>query len=75
MDYAVPMTGRFSMHGITALQSFRRIRIFESVWLDVGNAGTESIVGLLRKERERIERFAASEESPFLILSLGAKAV
>ena len=44
------------------------------VWLDVGNAGTEAIEGLLRWERERVERFAASEES-FLILSLEARAV
>ena len=45
------------------------------VWLDVGNAGTEAIEGLLRHERERVERFAASEEASFLILSLGANAV
>jgi predicted nuclease of predicted toxin-antitoxin system len=45
------------------------------VWLDVGNAGTEAIEGLLRNERARVERFAASEESSFLILSLGVKAV
>jgi predicted nuclease of predicted toxin-antitoxin system len=45
------------------------------VWLDVGNAGTEAIEGLLRQERDRVERFAASEESSFLILSIGAKAV
>ena len=45
------------------------------VWLDVGNAGTEAIEGLLRRERERVDRFAASEESSFLILSLEARAV
>jgi len=45
------------------------------VWLDVGNADTEAIEGLVRGERERLERFAASEEASFLILSLGAKAV
>ena len=45
------------------------------VWLDVGNAGTEAIEGLLRRERARVERFAASEEWSFLILSLGTKAV
>ncbi len=45
------------------------------VWLDVGNAGTEAIEGLLRRERERVERFAASDESSFLILSLEARAV
>lgn len=45
------------------------------VWLDVGNAGAEAIEGLLRRERERVERFAASEESSFLILSLEPRAV
>jgi predicted nuclease of predicted toxin-antitoxin system len=45
------------------------------VWLDVGNSGTEAIEELLRNERERVERFAASEESSFLILSLGSKAI
>ena len=45
------------------------------MWLDVGNADTEAIEGLVRGERERLERFAASEEASFLILSLGAKAV
>jgi predicted nuclease of predicted toxin-antitoxin system len=45
------------------------------VWLDVGNAGTRAIEGLLRREHERIERFAESEESSVLILSLGPNAV
>ena len=45
------------------------------VWLDVSNAGTEAIQGLLRRERERVERFVASEESSFLILSLEARVV
>jgi predicted nuclease of predicted toxin-antitoxin system len=45
------------------------------VWLDVGNAGTEAIEGLLKVERLRIESFCASEESSFLILSIGAHAV
>jgi predicted nuclease of predicted toxin-antitoxin system len=45
------------------------------VWLDVGNAGTETIEGLLRFEYERVERFAESEESSVLILSLGPNAV
>jgi predicted nuclease of predicted toxin-antitoxin system len=45
------------------------------VWLDVGNAGTEAIEDLLRGERDRIERFAAAEESSVLILSLGPQAV
>ena len=41
------------------------------VWLDVGNAGTKAIEGLLRREHDRIERFVESEESSVLILSLG----
>jgi hypothetical protein len=45
------------------------------VWLDVGNAGTEAIEGLLRRELDRIERFATAEESSVLILSLGPQAV
>ena len=40
------------------------------VWLDVGNAGTKSIDGLLRREHDRLERFAESQESSVLILSL-----
>ena len=59
---------------------FRERAYFEGfppkvVWLDVGNAGTNAIETLLRNERGRIERFADSEESSFLILSLGPKAV
>ena len=46
-----------------------------AVWLAVGNPGTEAIEELLRRERERVERFAASEESSLLILSLEARAV
>ena len=45
------------------------------VWLDVGNAGTENIEGILRRERNRVERFGASEGPSFLILSLVAPAV
>lgn len=45
------------------------------VWLDVGNAGTEAIEGLLRREHERVERFVESEESSVLILSLGPNAI
>jgi predicted nuclease of predicted toxin-antitoxin system len=45
------------------------------VWLDVGNADTAAIVVLLRSERERLERFAMSEEGSLLILSIGARAV
>jgi len=47
----------------------------KTVWLDVGNAGTESIEQLLRRERTRIERFVESVEPSLLILSLGLNAV
>jgi predicted nuclease of predicted toxin-antitoxin system len=45
------------------------------VWLDVGNAGAMAIEEPLRNERERLERFAVSDESSILILSLRSKAV
>ena len=45
------------------------------IWLDVDNAGTTAITELLQRERERVERFEAQEESSLLILSIGASAV
>lgn len=45
------------------------------IWLDVGNAGTPAISGLLRRERQRVEHFGASEEAAVLILSIGERAV
>lgn len=45
------------------------------IWLDVGNAGTTTIEELLRRERQRVERFGKQEESSLLILSLGTSAV
>ena len=42
------------------------------IWLDVGNAGTPLIAGLLRRERQRVETFEKQEEMSLLILSLGA---
>lgn len=45
------------------------------VWLDVGNAGSMAIEELLKRERERIERFGASREESLLILSLGSHSV
>jgi predicted nuclease of predicted toxin-antitoxin system len=45
------------------------------VWLDVGNAGTVAIKELLRSEMRRCERFAADEDSSFLILSIDTKAL
>jgi predicted nuclease of predicted toxin-antitoxin system len=45
------------------------------IWLDVGNAGTVHIVELLRRERQRAERFHALDEASLLILSIGTSAV
>lgn len=45
------------------------------IWLDVGNAGTEAIAGLLRRERGRVDAFAKNEATSFLILSIGVSAV
>ena len=45
------------------------------IWLDVGNAGTSIIAGLLRRERQRVEVFEKQDETSFLILSLGVNAV
>jgi predicted nuclease of predicted toxin-antitoxin system len=45
------------------------------IWLDVGNAGTEAIGTLLRRERERVERFGALSDASLLILSLGTGAI
>ena len=41
------------------------------IWLDVGNAGTEAIAELLRRECRRIEDFDNQKESSVLILSIG----
>jgi len=38
------------------------------VWLQVGNAGTQSIAELLRREAGRLRRFASEEESALLIV-------
>lgn len=45
------------------------------IWLDVGNAGTLMIAGLLRRERQRVEAFEKQDETSFLILSLDVSAV
>jgi predicted nuclease of predicted toxin-antitoxin system len=45
------------------------------VWLDVGNAGTAQIVQLLRRERDRLERFSAAPDVSLLIVSIGTGAV
>jgi len=38
------------------------------VWLDVGNAGTDAILGLLLRHRERLEAFDTDEEESLLVL-------
>jgi predicted nuclease of predicted toxin-antitoxin system len=40
------------------------------IWLEVGTAGTSAIADLLRRERQRIERFETDSEAAFLILSI-----
>jgi predicted nuclease of predicted toxin-antitoxin system len=45
------------------------------IWLDVGNAGTEAIAELLRRERQRIELFEKQDETSLLILSIGPSAI
>ena len=45
------------------------------IWLDVGNAGTVAIAELLRRERQRIERFEKQEKTSLLILSIGPIAI
>lgn len=45
------------------------------VWLQVGNAGTTPIAGLLREQARRLRRFAGEEESALLIVSLVRRAV
>ena len=45
------------------------------VFLDVGNAGTAMIAGLLRREHQRVEAFESQAETSFLILSLGVSTV
>jgi predicted nuclease of predicted toxin-antitoxin system len=45
------------------------------IWLDVGTAGTVAIAELLRRERQRMERFETDRETSLLILSIGPSAV
>ena len=40
------------------------------IWLEVGTTGTSAIANLLRRERQRIERFETDGDAPFLILSI-----
>jgi predicted nuclease of predicted toxin-antitoxin system len=45
------------------------------IWLDVGNAGTDAIAGLLRSEVARVAAFASQSEASLLILSLESPSV
>jgi len=45
------------------------------IWLDVGNAGTETVARLLTAERDRARRFETDAEASMLILSLSKDAV
>ena len=45
------------------------------IWLDVGNAGTVAIADLLRRERQRIEKFGDQEDPSLLILSIGQTSI
>jgi predicted nuclease of predicted toxin-antitoxin system len=45
------------------------------IWLDVGNAGTDAIVQLLRAEHARVLRFETAPGTSLLILSISADAV
>lgn len=45
------------------------------IWLDVGNAGTDPIADLLRREGRRIDEFAGLPDASLLILSIGASAI
>ena len=56
-------------------RSFLRGAPPKVVWLQVGNAGTAPIAGLLRDEASRIHSFQGEEESALLILSLSRRAV
>lgn len=59
---------------------FRELSFLEGfppkiIWLDVGNAGTSVVAVLLRRERDRIERFEQQQRESILVLSLGAGTV
>jgi len=45
------------------------------IWLDIGNAGTTMIAGLLLRERQRVEAFGTQDETSCLILSIGLGSV
>ncbi len=70
-------------HGFTIISKdndFRQRSFFEGappkvIWLEVGNAGTAAIGGLLRAERGRLLAFDSEPESALLVLSLVVRAV
>jgi hypothetical protein len=45
------------------------------IWLDVGTADTQAIAALIRRERQRIDRFDHDDEASVLVLSIGPSAV
>ena len=80
-DHAIWDYGRERGFAIVSKDTDFRERSFvegfppKVIWLDVGNAGTTIIAGLLRRERQRVEAFEKQDETSFLILSLGVSAV
>jgi predicted nuclease of predicted toxin-antitoxin system len=45
------------------------------IWLSVGNAGTEAILGFLQSQRAEIQAFEADTEASLLVLALAERAV
>lgn len=43
------------------------------VWLDVGNAGTGAVCGLIEVNQERLATFGEAEDEALLVLSLGPR--
>jgi predicted nuclease of predicted toxin-antitoxin system len=72
---------RLNQFGIVSKDTDFRERSFvegsppKVIWLDVGNAGTEAIADLLRREKSRVDQFELQAEASLLILSLGPGAV
>ncbi len=50
--------------------SFLRGHPPKVIWLDVGNAGTDAIAGLLEAHREGVRAFLSDPEASLLVLSL-----
>lgn len=45
------------------------------IWLDVGNAGTDDIASLLKRERSKVIHFGTQTETSLLILSLTSQSL